>query len=251
MFESIKNKKVLVTGATSGIGLEIAKLFAAHGASVGIHYRNNDLTAKLLLNEIQDLGVQAELFKGDLLDRSVRDGLVSSFIEKFGCIDILVNNAGACFDYQHFSTLKEDSWDKTFALNTKAPFCLSRDAFKFMKNHDGGVIINITTVAVKYVGASSLHYTASKAALDTLTRGFAREGAKDHIRVNSIRCGVIETAMHSKIPGYDPENFKKRVDMIPIGHIGNPIDIARMALFLASESGEFITGECFSVAGGD
>ena len=121
-----------------------------------------------------------------------------------------------------------------------------------MKEHGGGRIINISSVNVKYGGsAKSMHYVASKAALDNLTLGFAREGAKYNILVNSIRCGLIDTQMRAKTEGYSEEDLKRRIDMVPLKRMGQPIDIARMALFLASEAGNFITGEIFTVAGGD
>jgi 3-oxoacyl-[acyl-carrier protein] reductase len=96
-----------------------------------------------------------------------------------------------------------------------------------------------------------MHYTASKAALDSLTLGFSRAGADHNILVNSIRCGVIDTNMHTRIEGYSKDQFEKRINMIPLKRVGKPNDIASMALYLASEGGDFITGEIFTIAGGD
>lgn len=254
MFEDIKNKKVLITGASGGMGSCMAKLFANYGAWVGLHYRNDDDKKEVtkILKEIQKKLGKAEMFQADFLNSQDRKNLIKPFIKKFGGIDVLINNAGAAFGYKHFSELDEKSWDNTFNLNTKTPFYLSGEAFNYMKEHGGGRIINISSANVKYGGsAKSFHYCASKAALDTLTIGFAREGAKYNILVNSIRCGVIDTPMRTKINGYNEENFKKRIELIPLKRMGRPIDIARMALFLASESGNFITGEIFTVAGGD
>lgn len=251
MFETVKDKKVLVTGAGSGIGASIAGLFASHGACVGIHYLTSYNQAKGLLKEILRNSGKAEIFKADLLDIKAVKNLMKSFIRVFGGIDVLINNAGAIYCYTHFSKLDKDAWDKTFTLNVKAPFFLSRDAFQYMKKQKRGRIINISTVATKYGGANSLHYSASKSALDALTIGFSREGAKYNILVNSIRCGVIDTPMHKKIKGYSRENFEKRISLILLKRTGQPADIARMALFLASECGDFITGEIFTVAGGD
>ncbi len=252
MFETISGKRVLVTGASSGIGASIAKLFANYGAYVGLHYRSGKEPVKNLLEEMLVSFGKVEIFQGDLLELEIRQNLVKSFIKVFGGIDVLINNAGAVYDYKHFFELMEDSWDKTYTLNVKAPFYLTRDAFNYMKEHGGGRIINISSVSVKYGGsAKGLHYTASKAALDSLTVGFSRAGAKNNILVNSIRCGVIDTPMHKRIEGYSEENFKQRISLIPLQRIGTPVDIARMALFLASEGGNFITGEKFAVAGGD
>lgn len=230
----------------------MAKLFASHGAHVGIHYNSGEEKAISLLREIRENGGKAELFQGDLLDQNVRENLVNSFIQTFGGIDVLINNAGAVYGYKHFSELDEGSWDKSFSLNVKAPFYLLKNAFAHMKQNGGGRLINISSVSVKYGGSQkSFHYSSAKAALDNLTVGFARAGAEHNILVNSIRCGVIITPMHTRIEGYTEEQFRKRIELIPLKRPGKPIDIARKALFLASESGNFITGEIFAVAGGD
>lgn len=251
MYKSLKNKRILVTGASSGIGAAIATHLARFGACVGVHYRHNKKGALKVLNEIKSLSGKAKIFQGDLLEENVRRNMVDSFVEAFGGIDVLVNNAGGIYRYEHFSRIDENSLDDTFSLNVKAPFILAREAFKYMKKNRWGRIVNISTTAVKYVGAKSMHYASSKAALDTLTIGFAREGAKYNILVNSIRCGVIDTPMHTKIDGYDEDAFRKRVSLIPLKRLGKPIDIAGMVLFLVSEGGDFITGEIISIAGGD
>ena len=254
IFKDIENRKVLITGASSGIGASMAKLFASYGAVVGLHYRSGKEKATNLLKEIRENSGKAELFQGNLVEQSVRKNLVTSFVNTFGRIDVLINNAGGFhgYVYSHFSELDEKSWDYTFDLNVKAPFYLSASAFQHMKETGGGRIINISSVSVKYGGsARNSHYAAAKAALESLTRAFAREGAKYNILVNSIRGGIIDTPMQVKIKGYTEEQFKERVSLIPLKRIGQPIDIARMALFLASESGDFITGEIFTVAGGD
>lgn len=253
-FESISQKKVLVTGASGGIGSEIALAFIKHGAFVGLHYSGEEKGRGVLLKLIEETAANPEvvkLFPGNLLDSAVRSNLVKSFVEAFGGIDILINNAGAMFDYKHFSQWDEEAWDKSFDLNTKAPFHLSAKAFEQMKLK-GGRIINISSVNVKYGGSGkSLSYVASKAALESLTKGFAREGAPNNILVNTVRCGVIESPMHQKIPGYTEENLKNRIELIPLKRAGKPLDIARVVLFLASEAGNFITGQTFTVSGGD
>jgi len=254
MFKDIEEKKVLITGASGGIGSEMARIFAEYGAFVGMHYSGDERGKNTLLKLKEETKTDPEkmrLFPGDLLDSKIRSTLVESFVEAFGGIDILINNAGAMFDYKHFSELDEESWNKSFDLNTKAPFRLSISAFEYMKQN-GGKIINISSVHVKYGGSGkSLPYVASKAAMDSLTKGFAREGAQYNILVNSIRCGVIESPMHTKIPGYTEENLQKRIELILLKRSGKPKDIARMALFLASDAGNFITGQTISVSGGD
>lgn len=252
MFESLKGKKALVTGASTGIGACIAEHLAIFGVHVGVHYLSNKNKAEAVAGRINELSGWGKIFQGDLLDVSVQQRLVSDFVDSCGGIDILINNAGGIYDYVHFSELNEKSWDKTFVLNAKAPFYLMRDAFSYMEKNGGGRIINITTVSAKNGGSPyNIHYVASKAALDTLTIGLAREGAKHNILVNSIRCGIIETTMQDKIPGYKEEKLQKRISLVPLKRAGKPVDIARMVIYLASECGDFITGQMLSVSGGD
>lgn len=252
MFEDIKNKRVLITGASGGIGSAMALLFADYGAHLGLHYWGNKKDAIELLRQVREKTNEAELFRADFLKSEAPKHLIKSFMKKFGGIDVLINNAGAAFGYAPFSKLSDRDWQNTFDLNVKAPFRLIKEVFPYMKKQSGGRIINISSVNVKYGGSGkSIHYVASKAALETITRAFAKEGAKDNILVNVIRCGAIDTPMRKKVRGYTEKDMKKRIEMIPLRRMGKPIDIARMALFLASEAGNFITGEIFTVAGGD
>jgi len=249
LFEDLKGKKILVTGASSGIGACIADLLGSYGAVVGVHYRNNKKGAMDIVNNIKKQGGKAEAFQGDLLLASVRANLVKSFIDVFGGIDVLVNNAGGVCGFKHFLELDEESWDNTLALNAKAPFFIAKDAFSVMKEQGGGKIINISSISAKYGGSSeTLHYGAAKAALDSLTIGLARAGAQYNILVNSVRGGFVDTPFHKKI---GRSNLEDRIKLIPLKRAGQPIDIARMVLFLASEAGDYITGEIFTVAGGD
>ena len=147
LFESIKDKKVLVTGASTGIGACIAELFSSYGAIVGIHYRQSEEEASVVLNSIKDGGGEAMLFKGDLLEKSIRTTLIHSFIDAFEGIEVLVNNAGGIYGYQHFLEVDEKSWNDTLTLNVTAPFFLAKEAFSFMKDHGGGRIINISSIS--------------------------------------------------------------------------------------------------------
>lgn len=251
MFESIKEKKVLITGSSSGIGAETASLFASYGAHVGIHYNKNKEKACQLQKKIVDTGGIAEVFEGDLLEESTRSDLIRSFIRIFGRIDVLINNAGGVIGNMPFLELDEMSWRDTMALNATAPFFLSRNAFLFMRDNGGGKIINISSISAKYGGSmNTMHYGAAKAALEALTKGFAKAGAPHNILVNCIRGGVIDTPFHSRIDRTSSA-MEKRISLIPLRRMGKPADIARLALFLASEEGDFITGEVFTVVGGD
>ena len=250
ILKELNNKRVLITGATGGMGIAMAKLFADHGARLGLHYAKNRKEALQLLKTVGNK-TEVKIFKANLIKSKEVIKLAKSFIKKFGGIDVLINNAGA-YDHIDFKLLDEKSWQNTFDLIVKAPFLLSRSAFDAMKEQGGGKIINISSVNVKYGGSGrSMHYIASKAALESITRTLAKEGAKYNILVNAIRPGLINTLMRAKMKGYNEEDFQKRIALVPLKRMGNPIDIARMALFLAAESGNFITGEIFTVAGGD
>jgi 3-oxoacyl-[acyl-carrier protein] reductase len=248
MFKSIRGKKVLITGASGGIGASMALLFAEHGANLGLHYNSEKEMASILAGDVEKLGAQVSLFQADLVSES-GEAMVDAFIDRFDGIDILVNNAGAVFGFKDFLELDEKSWEKTFRLNAQAPFFMARRAFSHMKENDGGRIINISSVAAKYGGSErSMHYGAAKAALEAETIGMARAGAKYGILVNAIRGGFMDTPFHQKLGS---KNIKERVQLIPLKRAGKPEDMARMVLFLASEAGDFITGEIFGVTGGD
>jgi 3-oxoacyl-[acyl-carrier protein] reductase len=248
MFESIKNKKILITGASGGIGSCMTLLFAKYGASVGIHYNDGEKESSLLIDKIKKMGVDGAAFQADLTKESSKS-IIPSFIDHFGGLDVLINNAGAAIGPKGILDMDEESWDKTFQLNTRAPFFLAQNAFKHMKENGGGKIINISSISVKYGGSSqTLHYGAAKSALETVTLGLSKAGAKHNILVNTVRGGYIDTPMHQKM---GRKNSKERIEMIPLKKAGKPQDIAGMVIFLTSEAGDFITGETFTVAGGD
>lgn len=252
VFSGLKGKKVLITGATGDIGQEITKEFSKNGAIVGIHYNKNKEEAEKIKRVIEKSGGKAEIFKADLINSKERDLLINLFVNKFGRIDILVNNAGAVFKQEPLHLLDEKTWDDTFSLNLKAPFFLTKKAFEYMIPKHFGRIINISSVNVKYGGSGrSIHYVAAKAGLETITITFAKEGAKHNILVNAIRCGMIDTNMRKKVKGYTEEDYNKRKDLILLKRAGKPEDIARMVIFLASDAGNFITKEIFTIAGGD
>lgn len=250
-YNEMVGKRVLVTGASSGIGAAIAKQFGAQGARVGVHYCKNRAGALHTLRAIQESGGGGKTFVGDLSTEKSAKNLMHHFIRIFGGIDVLVNNAGALYTHRHFSELDGKMLENMFALHAKAPFFLMQSAFPHMKKQRWGRMINISTNAITYASPNMLHYCASKAALEAMSSGFAREGAKDNVLVNVIRCGVIDTPMHTKTPEYSAVSWKKRIKMTPLGRAGQPKDIAQMVVFLASTCGDFITGEVFTVAGGE
>ena len=244
-------KRVLVTGATSGIGAEIVRVLANSGATIGMHYHSDLAAGEALLKSLKPTDPMHRLYQGDLTDSGAASDLVRRFASDFGRLDILVNNAGSVFGNVHFLDLKAEDWDRTFALNVRAPFLLAQMAFRAMKDQNGGKIINISSVSAKYGGSAfSMHYGASKAALDALTIGMSRSGAEYGILVNSIRCGFIDTAFHRKM-GRTESDIEKRVALIPLKRAGTPLDIAQAVQYLAGSAGNFVTGEILNVTGGD
>jgi len=245
----LESKRILVTGATGEIGTCLVRMLASKGAIIGVHYRNNKKQAELLCREIESKGGRCGCFQADFFSPGGAD-LVGSFIESFNGIDILVNNAGAICKFENFLDLDEVAWSTTFQLNTQAPFFLSQRAFEWMKKNGGGKIINITSIAAKYGGsARSLHYGASKAALEAVTIGLAKAGAPYNILVNAVRGGFIDSPAQQRLKS--KKDLKERIKLIPLQRAGKPEDIASMVVFLSSKAGNFITGEILAVAGGD
>ncbi len=245
-------RKILITGASGGIGSAIARAFALEGCYLGLHCNNHLKETSSLLKEVKKSGSNGCILCGDLLERTFRNSLIDLFVAKAGGIDILINCAGAAFSYDDFTSLDEKDWDRTFNLNVKAPFYLSGKAFNEMKSRGGGRIINIGSISVKYGGGrKGLHYASSKGALETMTCGFARAGAPYGILVNTVRCGLISTGMRHRIKGYKEKNYIQRKKLVLLGRSGTPEEVAAAVIFLASSGASYITGETITVAGGD
>ena len=249
MYKELKGKRILVTGASGDIGRSIARFLSKSGGILGIHYHENFSAADSLVGEIKKDGGQAACFHKNMLSDGVGH-LIDEFVNKFGGIDVLVNNAGGIIGVKDFQELDEVSWSETYRLNAQAPFFLAQKAFSYMKKQGGGKIINTSSVAAKYGGSTkSLHYGAAKGALEAMTVGLARFGAPHNILVNAIRGGFIDTQFQQRIAKV--KDLKSRINLIPLKRPGKPMDIAHAVLYLASEAGDFITGEILTVAGGD
>lgn len=245
-------KRILITGASGGIGKVMASLFGRQGAVVGVHNVSNRSVALSVAEEIRQVGGESEIFVCDLVDRTQCEQLVSDFVDRFGGIDVLVNNAGAAGPYRDFREIGEHDWERAMALNARAPFMLSRNAWPHMIENGWGRIINISSAAVEYGGSpKSIHYIASKAALEGITVALAKAGAPVNILVNAIRPGIIATGMAKRVPGYSEERYRQRVAMVPMGRAGTSEEVARMVVFLASEGGDYITGQVITIGGGD
>ena len=238
---------MLVTGASSGIGFQIAKDFLQLGAVVGVHYRHNEAGARKLL-ECAEPG-HCEIFQADFTQSNEVLRLWEEFINWSRGIDVLVNNAGEAAVPQPVDELDENAWDTTFQVNVKGPWLLSRASLSLMSQQGAGRIINISSIGVKFGGGiTTVHYSASKAALEALTMSFAKAGAASNVLVNTVRAGVTDTAFHEKIGRTD---LSSRVGLIPLQRLAQPSEISGAVLFLASDQSSYITGTTLTVAGGE
>ena len=243
----LKNKYVLVTGASSGIGFQIAKDFLLEGSFVGIHYYNNLKGAKRLLKYAKNK--QCKIFKSDFSSYKEVSALWNEFVLwSKRRIDILVNNA-SFVKPMSLENLSEEEWDRTFQVNLKAAFQLSRAAFPIMSKKKNGRIINISSGGWKYGGGKdTIHYSTSKAALEALTIAFAKRGAPHNVLVNAIRPGATKTPFHKKIGRND---LSARVNLIPLKRLAKPSEISNAVLFLASSKSSFITNTIINVTGAE
>lgn len=243
----LQGKRILVTGASSGIGEATVRLLSEAGASVGIHYHQRVQEAQTIKEEIQSSGGVAEVFQANLSNAQERDALIPAFIKKFGGLDGFVNNAGAPQGKHAFPNILKNEWDETFALNIEAPFFLSQQVFTVMQSQGGGKIVNVSSIGVKYGGsAKTIHYAMAKSALETLTVGMAKIGAEFNILVNTVRAGMTDTAFWQD---KTKEEIEARKNLIPLKRIGKPQEVAEMICFLLSHA--YITGQTIAVSGGE
>lgn len=239
-------KTVLITGATSDIGREIALRFAQEGWDVLCHYFSLEEKAQALKQTLEKHNTACHLFQADFSSESCLTHFLDTIEKKD--IDSLINNAGTYVISKQFSEVTLEEIKKTFMINSFAPILLSSRIFRQMEEKKFGRIVNISSIAAKYGGSSnSLHYGCSKLALEGITKTLAREGAKNNILVNSIRPGVIDTSFHKKFP----KELQKRIELIPLKKMGRAQDVAEIAYYLGSEKNNFITNEIITIAGGE
>ncbi|MCS7246376.1 MAG: 3-oxoacyl-ACP reductase FabG [Thermomicrobium sp.] len=236
----------LVTGAGMGIGRGIALALADEGAAVALHYAQSREGAEAAAAAIERNGGRAVVVHGDLRSVSECRRIVDDAARALGGLDILVNNAGVT-RARPFQEFPADVYDELFELNMRAAFFCSQQAVAYLSQRGGGVILNITSIHGAAGFPRHAAYAATKGALIAFTRSLAIELAPLKIRVNAIGPGLIEVPRYFAIPGYTTELGNR---MVPWGRVGKPEDVGRVAVFLASDDAEFITGQIIFVDGG-
>jgi len=239
-------KVAIVTGGGSGIGLAIAEKFTAAGIQTIIIGRDKEKLAAAQ----EKLGDLCEARSCDLNDLSSIPALINDILKRFGQIDILVNNAGINVK-KDFTEVTDEEFQTVITTNLCSVFSVSREVVKHMLEKGSGSIINISSMAAQYGLPRVIAYSASKTAIDGMTRAMAVELSPKGIRVNAIAPGFIETAMTAKALNSDPERKQKVFARTPMGSMGQPSDIGDAALFLATDASKYITGVVLPVDGGN
>ena len=244
----LSGKVAVVTGASKGIGAGIAKHLATEGAAVVVNYASSKEGADKVVDEITKRGGKAIAVQGDVAKKKDIERLFAEAKKSFGKIDILVNNAGV-YDFKPLEEATETEFHREFNTNVLGQILATQEAVKHF-GAEGGSVINIGSTATRLYAPTTVIYTASKGAVDAITRVLAKELGPRKIRVNSINPGGIETeGFHAMgMPGSDFE--KQMIAQTPLGRIGQPNDIAPVAAFLASSDAGWITGETIFVSGG-
>ena len=242
----LKDKTALITGAARGIGRAIALHFASQGADVAFTDLRVDENMESLEKEIQSLGRKAKGYPSDASDFLGAEAVVDLVVKDFGKVDILVNNAGITRD-NLLMRMTESDWDLVIKVNLKSVFNMTRAVQKYMLKQRFGSIINMSSVVGVSGNAGQSNYSASKAGLIGFTKSIAQELGSRNIRCNAIAPGFIETEMTAKLPQDVREAWIKD---IPLKRGGKPEDVANIALFLASDLSDYVTGQVINVCGG-
>lgn len=242
----LDGRHALVTGASRGIGRAVALAFAAEGASVALNFAGNVAAAEAVRAEIESAGGKAILVPADVSDENAVEDMVKTVTEAFGSIDILVNNAGITRDGL-LLRMKEEDWDAVLNTNLKGVFLCTKAVSKFMMKKRYGRIVNMASVVGVTGNASQANYAAAKAGVIGFTKAMAKELASRGITVNAIAPGFIRSDMTDVLPDKVKEAMLAE---IPLGRAGEPVDVAKAALFLASDQAAYITGQVLKVDGG-
>jgi 3-oxoacyl-[acyl-carrier protein] reductase len=244
----LAGKVAIVTGASKGIGAGIARSFGAAGASVVVNYASSREGADRVVAQIEAAGGKAIAVQGDVSKAADVKKIFAATKQAFGSIDILVNNAGV-FDFAPLENVTEKEFHREFDINVLGTLLATQEAL----NHfgpNGGSVINISSIVSVNPVPNSVVYSATKSAVDSITKSLARELAPRRIRVNAIAPGGVETEGTHTLGVIGSDFEKQMVAATPLGRLGQPEDIARLALHLASEESAWLTGERITASGG-
>jgi 3-oxoacyl-[acyl-carrier protein] reductase len=244
----LKGKVAVVTGASKGIGASIAKRFGAAGASVVVNYASSQEDADKVVNEITSAGGKAIAVQGDVSKSWDVKRLFEETNNAFGKVSILVNNAGV-FQFDPLEAVTEDEFHREFNINVLGPILTTKEALKYF-GPEGGSVINVSSVVSEAAPPNSVVYAATKGAVDTIARTLSKELGSRNIRVNTIGPGGVETEGTHRIGVIGSDFEKQIVAGTPLGRLGQPDDIARVAEFLASDDSQWLTGEKITASGG-
>jgi 3-oxoacyl-[acyl-carrier protein] reductase len=241
----VSGRTAVVTGGAQGIGEAISMTLAKEGANIAVIDVNLE-KAQVTAENLKKLGVEAEAYKADVSNTAEVEAVVDKIVDRFKKIDILVNNAGVTRD-NLLVRMTEQEWDLVIAINLKGTFNFTQKVGKVMMKQRIGSIINISSVIGLMGNAGQTNYAATKAGVIGITKSVAKELARRNVRVNAICPGYIQSAMTDKLT----EDVKaKMLAFIPTGTMGTPQDVANIALFLASDMSNYVTGETIRVDGG-
>ena len=243
----LTGKVAVITGASKGIGAAIAKAFASEGASVVVNYSSSRDGADAVVKEITDLGGKAVAVRGDVTKQADTQAIVNAAIENYGKLDIVVNNSGV-YEFAPVEAITEEQFHRQFNTNVLGLLLVTQAAIKHLG--EGSSIINIGSAVTRITPPASAVYTGTKGAVDAITGVFSREFGQKKIRVNSINPGMIETE-GAHAAGFIGSEFQQAaLAQTPLGRIGQPDDIASVAVFLASDDSAWLTGEQLTASGG-
>ena len=241
-----ENRVALITGATRGIGKEIALELAENGFDIAVNYRSEHNGMDDLKKEIEKNGVRCEFVKADVANFEECESMVKETIEKFGKIDILINNAGITKDGLIMRMKKED-FEAVLDVNLTGTFNVTRNVIPYMLKQKSGRIINLSSVVGIVGNAGQTNYSASKAGIIGFTKSLAKEVASRNILVNAIAPGFIDTDMTNVLSDVVKEGINAQ---IPLKRMGTPREVARIVMFLSSEDSSYVTGQVINVDGG-
>lgn len=239
-----KDKVIIVTGGSRGIGENIVRGLATEGYKIILNYNKSEEQAKKIKQDLSEQNIQIDIFKADVTKREEVKSLIKFCIEKYGKIDVLINNAGIS-QIKLFTDITDDDWENMIKTNLTSCFYTTQESVKNMISNQNGCIINISSIWGNIGASCEVHYSAAKSGLNGMTKALAKELGPSNIRVNCIAPGIIKTDMNSELSEEDIQNITEE---IPLQKIGYPQSITKCVKWLIED--DYTTGQIISVNGG-